>query len=338
MPDAISVPETTDINAILNAAAAEIAPASETPVSPPSEEAPEVPASPPSEEKPEVPASPPSDEKPAEKPAEPAVNVSEQAAKLRQVAEQRQQERAAKMRAEAQARQVAQENAELKARLEKLEQRAAAVEAFERDPYEYLEKYNKDPVEFLTRAHKIAMNPGASRLERELAETKARLEAVEKRPDPQETTNTALQQRTLEAAHQNVVAESENISEDGIPLYPLLSLEPPEMRVIYAQNVARRMREAGMERFSYADVCRNIEKGLANQHQQRAARLAAGQPQPKTPPAEATVQTPAPSQKPTTVSQTHVATTTGNREMTSAERDAEAERIIREQILSSLST
>lgn len=331
-----------NVNAILEAAAAEVAPAAAKTEASPKEAEKVAEIVPPDAEK-KVETLPDAEKQPetppdVEKPAEQTQAVREQAEKLQRIAAQRHAERTARMQAEHAVTTLRQENAEFKTRLERLEAREKELAAFERDPLEWYTNHSRDPVEFLQKAHRVALNPQARKAEETSAELEKRLKALEERGNPQETVQSALQARELEAAQQNLVAQSEATDNDGQAVYPLFSSETPAVRIAMAQSAARQFKQNGQANFSFSDLCGAIEKALLNEYQQKTARLTAARPQPKTPQAEPVkAETLANEPKAKTVTQTHVATDTGNtREMTQAERDAAADKVIHEQFFSAL--
>ena len=202
-------------------------------------------------------------------------------AKLQAAALKKQNERAAKEQAKARAELVERENSSLKTRLTAVEARAAEIEAFERDPLEWAEKHNVDPVALLQKMHAIALNAPATNAERIAKQALEKAEALEKRGDPQQTVNAALQARELQAAQVDLVAESERGE------YPLLAAEDPEYRIALATREAKKLVKDGNTNFGYAELCKSIEDSLEQDLERKNKALAAAKP-PKTKTPQAT--------------------------------------------------
>jgi len=200
--------------------------------------------------------------------------------KLRAAAMRRQTEQEHRRRIEEQHGQVTRQNAELQARLEKLESRAAQIEAFERDPIEWLEQHSQDPVAFLQNAHRVALNAPATNAERIAKEALARTERLEKRGDPAEITQSALQAQATRDAQISLVAESEKGD------YPLFAMQAPEERIALATRVAKQLVKEGNTSFDYPELCAQIEERLTSDLEAKNKVRAAAKPQTtKTPPA-----------------------------------------------------
>ncbi len=301
---------TVDVNAILAAAipsetATVETPAVETPAGEPAVETP-------GEEKPEETAV---EEKPEETPELKAATE-----RLRQAALRKQAERTARQNIERQAQTAIAEATTLKQENAAIKQRLAALEAFERDPLEYLEKHNGDPVAFLQNAHRIALNGPATRAERMAEEALKRTEQLEKRPAPQEIVNERLQAAAFSDASTKLVAESESGA------YPLFASKDPEERIEIAARVAKSFLKQGNKSFSFADVCVKVEESLVNEVDHANKVLAAAKPRTqKTPPATTTERTPK-----TVTAQVAAADSIAVSKMTQEERDAAADRLIQE--------
>ena len=237
--------------------------------------------------------------------------------RLRQAALRKQAERTTRQNIERQAQAAIAEATTLKQENAAIKQRLAALEAFERDPLEYLEKHNGDPVSFLQNAHRIALNGPATRAERMAEEATRRVEALEKRPAPQEVVDSRLQAAAYSDATASLVAESESGA------YPLFASKDPEHRVAIATREAKALVKSGNKNFGYAELCTKIEESLLKDLERANEVLAATKSrQQKTPPATTT-------ERPKTVTQ-HVAAadSIAVSKMTQEERDAAADRLI----------
>jgi hypothetical protein len=243
--------------------------------------------------------------------------------KLRQAALRKQAEREARQRMESVTTAVTQENATLKAENASYKQRLEALEAFERNPLEYLEKHNEDPVAFLQNAHRVALNAPAMRAERMAQEALRRTEELQKRPEPQEVVDTRLQAAAYRDATANLVAESESGA------YPLFAAKDAEERIDIATRVAKALVKSGNKNFGYAELCSHIEESLVSEVDHANKVLAAAKPrQQKTPPAPK-------NGTPKTVTQDVAASDSISvGKMTQEERDAAADRLINEAFFS----
>lgn len=169
---------------------------------------------------------------------------------------------------------------ELEARLAQVEAQAAAdrqaAEAFrqmqrmgKQDPIALIEALGMDPVPFVQSAHRQAINREGFTVQQKLDAALARIEQLEGRV---EEVPRALQ--TQQRAEVNNTARREFIAITSAPeVFPFLAIEPPESRLVLAQEMANVLMEAE-EPVSHERVAQLAEAHLRQQYEIKAAALA----------------------------------------------------------------